>query len=1231
MNLIDPEKIPQFVGDLGQLETAASGLKSDGGNIAKTGGEIHSRFQGLSAFYHAPEAEQLFATTKPVAEGAKTFGGDLGTVAAALSEYAHEVRPIAQKLVQLKKQAVAFRAYVQDHPHWRSDGHKVSEHNNLVDAVDAAVAAFWAAERRCANKIEAIFCGVGFRADDGSHKPGMYGYTAKELDHAKGMPWGEAVGQTHRWNTVGAVFGSLGHYIKVGVWDGLVIDGGGSLLTGLYHLVDPFDWHTFTQSWEGLGDVTLGFLSKAVPNLPGAANSLANGMAPGTGAGIPTAATPQWVKNDQEMAKEFAKSFVAWDEWKTNPVRAAGTSVFNVGTLASGSLMKLGDAADAGRFATAAKVAGAIGKAGHYIDPMTYVVKAVGKLPKISDIAAALDHLRTGDLHSLDDLTRLHGTELPDGALKFPDGSVLHTDGQWHFPDGTVIEAKGPGELTVAHAGHDVSHAVERAGSHTGVHVGHDLHGAADHAAHAPVPGPDFHNGHDLPAAAGHGDLDGPVPVPGQAGGHVRPPDDGSVRSWTRTEEWANGAYDSIRATDDVHQMAAALHDAPRLDGSHGFSAEEIAAVKHHVFEEEHPLESVDGGIVHARYDANPDMAEAWIRLRSGRQTPADLLLLEHELAEHQYYVDHPGSTYAEAHAAATEVADWSTHREPPGREDYSAPFTPEHLERGLAGPGAHDANAPPHVASDAPGTQQDHHDLHLGRAEGHPDSVGPSHGDGGDPHVLPAEPHGNLPDGSWRGPNGLRLGPEENATTDRFLARAVTTEPHITGAVETIAHDIDHGRLNGLEYRLKGEDSLKRKIATSMLENPELTPEEGLARVKDSLRYTLEIPTDRYTDGVQQAVADLHARGFENVTFKNTWRSSGYKGINSTWRDPATGQVFEVQFHTPESFAAKMDGHALYERERLPGVSADEVSAIKEQQKELFGRLAVPSHAEEIRLDWRDHQGGFPARHAERDTPSPLHGQEPAPPHADHATPDGRGDHVHEMGSGHGAEPHQTDGTGPADPELSAAEQAGKAIGDRHGVDVNYTAHPMAAESARDVNRAIDRLSAEYPKVFGDLEVIRTVPSGDDSALAYAILDHGGPEPRGIYLDSGDFSDYGERMSQGADEEATNWTVPGGGSVQGIFYHEFGHHCAQRIFDSPEANQELEHVVSEAIGRPYDSSSEPHDPITESEVELVVSEYGATDPHEMVAELFAEYKLAPSPRPLAASIGQIIDRYLRP
>ena len=72
-----------------------------------------------------------------------------------------------------------------------------------------------------------------------------------------------------------------------------------------------------------------------------------------------------------------------------------------------------------------------------------------------------------------------------------------------------------------------------------------------------------------------------------------------------------------------------------------------------------HPLSDYDGRITHRRYDACPDIAEAWLRLRSGHAQPEDIALLEHELAEAHYYDAHPGATYEEAHLAANAVSNW--------------------------------------------------------------------------------------------------------------------------------------------------------------------------------------------------------------------------------------------------------------------------------------------------------------------------------------------------------------------------------------------------------------------------------------------------------------------------------------------------------------------------------------------------------------------------------------------
>ena len=84
---------------------------------------------------------------------------------------------------------------------------------------------------------------------------------------------------------------------------------------------------------------------------------------------------------------------------------------------------------------------------------------------------------------------------------------------------------------------------------------------------------------------------------------------------------------------------------------------------------------------------------------------------------------------------------------------------------------------------------------------------------------------------------------------------------------------------------------------------------------MSDTIRYTFQYRESRYTQGVWTDIERLKGEGFELHKLKNYWSDDQYKGINSTWIEPDTGQRFEVQFHTRISFEAKQLTHTAYER----------------------------------------------------------------------------------------------------------------------------------------------------------------------------------------------------------------------------------------------------------------------------------------------------------------------------
>ncbi|HWR47015.1 MAG TPA: hypothetical protein VN327_05270, partial [Pseudonocardiaceae bacterium] len=213
---IDPGGIPTIPGDMDALAGHAAALRGVGSDFATTGQRINTTWQGLGGVYLAPEVGQLLAATAPVQMISASVSADIGTVAGALAGYAAEVRQIQAELASLRSQAGEFVASVAGHDDWTSDGGKVDRNNQLISAVDAQVAAFFDAQRRCANAINALYGGPQYRADngDGQLSDGEYGYTAEQLGSAAGqhgaLPWGKTEERDRGvLGDIGAFFGGV--------------------------------------------------------------------------------------------------------------------------------------------------------------------------------------------------------------------------------------------------------------------------------------------------------------------------------------------------------------------------------------------------------------------------------------------------------------------------------------------------------------------------------------------------------------------------------------------------------------------------------------------------------------------------------------------------------------------------------------------------------------------------------------------------------------------------------------------------------------------------------------------------------------------------------------------------------------------------------------------------------------------------------------------------------------
>ncbi|MEK8143325.1 hypothetical protein NKH18_17855 [Streptomyces sp. M10(2022)] len=250
------EGIPVFTGDLALLDTKVTALTKGGAAISTAAGDIHSSFGGLQAFYKAPEADQLFATTKPVADTGLTLKSDLAVITGALSAYSDDAYPLKEKLAQLKRDAQTFLAMTKRDDKWREDLDLVEENNQRRDEIAETWAAFQAVESTCHDKIVALVGGDPLKIDDGTGKEGTYGYDAEALKHAEGMPWGDPV-----------VESTPGWQVWEHAWDfgkGFVVDGVWGTIKGLGSLVGFSGWDAMKQSWTGLAQLGTGLVMTAV-------------------------------------------------------------------------------------------------------------------------------------------------------------------------------------------------------------------------------------------------------------------------------------------------------------------------------------------------------------------------------------------------------------------------------------------------------------------------------------------------------------------------------------------------------------------------------------------------------------------------------------------------------------------------------------------------------------------------------------------------------------------------------------------------------------------------------------------------------------------------------------------------------------------------------------------------------------------------------------------------------
>ncbi|MBT1537504.1 Type III effector protein (Skwp5) [Ralstonia solanacearum] len=190
---------------------------------------------------------------------------------------------------------------------------------------------------------------------------------------------------------------------------------------------------------------------------------------------------------------------------------------------------------------------------------------------------------------------------------------------------------------------------------------------------------------------------------------------------------------------------------------------------------------------------------------------------------------------------------------------------------------------------------------------------------------------------------------------------RAHVAAEQITPLLQTNLHawvGADTVRLAGLEHAVKSVGSLREKLGYAITSKQQPDLQEVISQANDALRYSIVLPPDTFAPASRRILAGLEQRGHSMTARTNHFNHEGtpFGALSVTLQDPGGSFLWEIQFHTEQTFALKARHHNLYkqaQRERHQGTSPDALRVLLRPAWQDFRAVTVPAGCEEIE-DWQ-------------------------------------------------------------------------------------------------------------------------------------------------------------------------------------------------------------------------------------------------------------------------------------
>lgn len=178
-----------------------------------------------------------------------------------------------------------------------------------------------------------------------------------------------------------------------------------------------------------------------------------------------------------------------------------------------------------------------------------------------------------------------------------------------------------------------------------------------------------------------------------------------------------------------------------------------------------------------------------------------------------------------------------------------------------------------------------------------------------------------------------------------KLFKKKAKDEPKITKDVVSAVADSGN-KMYGLEERLKQPTSLAAKIGQDAKED-DISFEKAASGINDTIRYTSISDGERFTESYNSIKAKLEKKGYREVRCKNYYDlyregKAKHKSVQCVYEDKK-GNVFEIQFHTPESQSAKGLKIPIYEERRRSDLTNERKMELENQMTKLAEGIPDP------------------------------------------------------------------------------------------------------------------------------------------------------------------------------------------------------------------------------------------------------------------------------------------------